>query len=83
MLSIHPASTGGNDDIKATDFVPGFKSSVAPEQYRERINKRLAHLSRSRPKYPRGWEFPKMLSEIRDAWNEFVEQELALAAEEE
>lgn len=76
-------SRGGDDDIKATDFVPEFKSTIAPEHYRSRINKRLAHLSRSRPEYPRGWEFPNMLSEIRDAWNEFMEQALALASEEE
>jgi hypothetical protein len=75
-------SRGGDDDIKASDFAPEFKSTLSPEKYRKRINKRLTHLSRSRSQYPKEWEFRTMLEEIRGAWYEFVEALLSTAEEE-
>jgi len=76
-------SRGGDDDIKASDFAPEFKSTLSPEKYRDRINKRLAHLSRSRSKYSKEWEFTTMLVEIRDAWGEYIASALAAVSEEE
>ncbi len=76
-------SRGGDDDIKASDFAPEFNSTLSPEKYRDRINKRLAHLSRSRSQYSKHWEFTTMLVEIRDAWDEFIASGLASVSEEE
>ena len=76
-------SRGGDDDIKAIDFVPDFKSTNSPEKYRERINKRLAHLSRSRADHKKGWDVPTMLNEMRDSFDEFWQAAVTQVGEEE
>jgi hypothetical protein len=80
---LSPRKTKHPDDITAADFVPGFVSTKAPRQYRDRIDKSLSHLSQARASVEdKGWDLTQMLVEMEQAWSELVEQARSLAEEE-
>lgn len=69
------SSRGKPDTVKANEYVPGFSTTLVPEQYRDDINRALSHLSRDRGNFPvRTWYTTQMLNEIGSAWNVFLEE---------
>lgn len=80
---LSPRKTKHPNDITAADFVPGFVSTKAPTQYRDRIDKSLSHLSRARGDVEdKGWDLTEMLFEMEEAWTELVEHSQSLSEEE-
>ena len=79
---LSPRKTTHPNDITAAGFSPGFVSTKAPTQYRDRIDKSLSHVSRARGDVEdKSWNLPQMLIEMEAAWNELIEHARSLADE--
>ena len=62
-----------NDDVLARDYLGRTPRVKMPyiRKNRRRLNKRIAHLSYSRPRLSRGWQTGRMLKEIDGAMMTF------------
>ena len=72
------APTGKPDDVLASDFLgrpPRVKMSMLRSRaVRNRLNKRIAHLSYSRFRFRGGWNVPTLMTEIDNAMHQFIER---------
>ena len=62
------------DDVKASDFAPGYEPLELPNKYRSDLNKRLAHITYTRLGSGKMWENSNMVAELEVSWNSFLEQ---------
>ncbi len=72
------AKSGQSDDILARDFVSQMPRIAMPylrsKPFRKRLNRKLAHLSYSRPRLTSGWERETICREIEVAMRRFLER---------
>lgn len=72
------ASRGNPDDVLARDFLGRPTrvrlSLLRSPKIRRRLNKRIAHISYSRARLGRGWNWSILLSEINDAMGKFEQR---------
>lgn len=68
-------SGGRNDDIKACDYVPGFRAALpVSDTWRGPINKQLAHVTYARDDNPREIEpatCAALYDELKQVWRDF------------
>ena len=70
------APRGKPDDVLAKDFLGRHPRIALPHlrsaAVRNRLNRRIAHLSYSRPRFRVGWNIPRLLAEIEAAMEAFA-----------
>lgn len=76
MAFIHPTGRGGQDDLHARDFIPGWRPPAKWSTFdrdRDRISQEISHLSFRRPTSTSGWNYGQLVGNLNVMLRAFID----------
>jgi hypothetical protein len=76
MNFFHPSGRGGQDDLTARQYIPGWQLPakwVGFDQDRNRIATEISHLSFRRPATTTGWNYGRVVEALNEMLRSFID----------